>query len=196
MKELKRLLFIVGIFIFLLSSFCVKGASSYNSLDVNIVKDSLIVEEYDYDHYFDLGIKLMREEKFGDLQLRIPLKKALSILGNPDEKGEMVLWSSDGEYHQSFVYTDKGITLDVIGEKEADKIMVSIDAVSPCTLKTSSGIGIGSSYNELVNTYKDYLIPGEYGPDYVVAGTLYGGILFILEDEKVVQIFFGIAVGD
>ena len=64
---------------------------------------------------------------------------------------------------------------------------------SPCTLKTSRGIGIGSSKEVVLQEYKDEVQLGldEGESDKIIVGTVYGGIIFTLDGDSVISIYIG-----
>jgi len=143
--------------------------------------------------YTELGWELLEKENFGSLRLGMPLSVLLTVLGAPDEKEEAVEWGADGEIHQNYIYRNYGLKLDIIGEKDQDKKLNMILATAPCFFKTSKGIGIGSIAEEVVKAYQEYLEPGFWNINYIVAGSVYGGIILTAEDGKISQIFFGAA---
>ena len=144
--------------------------------------------------YYELGWELVENESLGELKFGRQLSEVAKLLGEPSETITYgVLWA-DAEYHQGFKYQEKGIEIDVIlGEEDWDKTINMITITAPCTYKTKKGIGIGSSYEEVVEAYKDYIEPGFSDHTSATAGTVYGGIIFNLEDNKVNLIFIGAA---
>ncbi|CAA6825529.1 MAG: Unknown protein [uncultured Sulfurovum sp.] len=106
--------------------------------------------------------------------------------------GEDVMWGADGLYHQNWEYPDCGIIFDMTStEKNATKEIESITLVSPSTLKTDKGIGIGSTEKEVMNAYKERWSKGESREDLFVVDSIFGGILFRLKDGKVENVFVG-----
>lgn len=106
--------------------------------------------------------------------------------------GEDVMWGADGLYHQDWEYTDCGIIFDMVsGAKNATKQIASITVVSPSTLKTDKGIGIGSTEKEVMNAYKERWSKGESREDLFVVDSIFGGILFRMKDAKVEEVFVG-----
>ena len=64
----------------------------------------------------------------------------------------------------------------------------------PCDYKTQRGIQIGSSDTEVQNAYKNEINPQDSKPHAtIVAGTVYGGIIFDLTNGFVTSIFIGAA---
>ncbi len=83
---------------------------------------------------------------------------------------------------------------DELGEKGGAKTILNITAEAPCKLATSRGIQIGSTEEALAKSYRDVQNKEASEPGkFFVAGSLYGGVMFHLEDGKVAQIFIGAA---
>jgi hypothetical protein len=59
--------------------------------------------------------------------------------------------------------------------------------------RTSKGISIGSSYQEVEQAYKDYMNPEFSNRESIVAGSIYGGVVFSFEKGKVKSVFVGAA---
>ena len=144
-------------------------------------------------NYSQIGFKLMKRESLGALRLDLSSKKVSEILGEPEEKTDPALWGADGLYHQSWTYTQKGISLDIVG-KEGEKQTVSrITITEPCAFKTKRNIGIGSRIDEVRTAYQEEIDPASSSASSIAAGTHYGGVIFGIENKKVNQIFIGIA---
>lgn len=150
------------------------------------------------DYYLKTGFDLMRKESLGSLRLELAGTAVRNLFGEPNEKSKQVVWGADGEEHQTWYYKSKGIELDMMGPKSKQEInMITIN--KPCTLKTGRGIGIGSTKKEVFNAYKkeinhDSSNPEmQTDPDTVVAGTVYGGVIFNFRNDQVSKIFIGAA---
>jgi hypothetical protein len=135
-------------------------------------------------------------KSLGNIFLEQPYLETIKALGNPDEKSKPVEWGADGLMHEDWTWKTKGMTLNMSSDKEtvpAKLTVFSITALSPCTLKTKAGIGIGSSHAEIAAAYKSQINTEESSPDQVTIGSVYGGIIFTLENHKVSRIFLGAA---
>ncbi|MDF2803222.1 MAG: hypothetical protein K0S61_3125 [Anaerocolumna sp.] len=119
----------------------------------------------------------------------------VNLLGAPENKTEPIVWGADGLEHQTWYYSLKGIELGFIKDEENNKVIFSINLQSPCTLKTSRGIGIGSRKDEVLKAYKNEINPEENGTDasVIVVGSIYGGLVFVLDNDLVASIFIGAA---
>jgi hypothetical protein len=143
--------------------------------------------------YLKIGFELIEKESLGEIKLGLSSIQVIELLGKPDKKTKPALWGADGEYHQTWSYTKKGIELDLIGENETKLTINMITITKPCNLKTKRLIGIGSDIENVRTVYNeeiDPLIPYEKS---IVAGSIYGGIIFEIENNKVKSIFIGAA---
>ncbi|GEM_PF-1038257 len=142
--------------------------------------------------YLTLGFDLLRNESVGPINLSLSSEDVVKALGEPEEKSEFLVWDSDGLEHQSWIYAKEGIILEIVKTENAITV-ASIDISSPCTYKTSRGIGIGSKKSEVYEAYKPEIDPAENKEDseFIVVGTVYGGIIFSIENDSVSGIFIG-----
>jgi len=143
-------------------------------------------------NYSQIGFALMKEN-IGFISIGISDSDTLKILGNPEQKSDTRIWGADGREHQRWYYQTKGIELDMIG-KESNQAVNMIILKSPCDYKTQRGIQIGSSNIEVQSAYRNEINPhGSSSSSTIVAGTIYGGIIFNLKDNIVTSIFIGAA---
>lgn len=118
----------------------------------------------------------------------------LKQLGAPAKRGKVVLQEADGTYVQTWKYPKQGLTLVVASEERAGpKNVASILARAPCALKTTRGIGVGSSLGEVRKAYAQEQNREETTTDRFVAGSIYSGVIFELTGRKVTSIFIGAA---
>jgi hypothetical protein len=138
-----------------------------------------------------LADALMGRETLGPLKLGMTGQEVVRKLGTPSGKGKPQRWGADGRVHQSWSYRARGIELDfVLASKKYT--LSSITAKDPCSFKTSRGIGIGSSAAAVKRAYfRELNLESSKEDSLVVAGTLYGGALFGLNEGKVSSIFIG-----
>jgi hypothetical protein len=116
-------------------------------------------------------------------------------LGEP-EKGENKYWGALGTYVQEWRYPANGIELEMESETEAGEKIVSrggITIASPCTLKTTQRIGIGSPRVDVLRRYKDLIDTVSSDSEKIIVGTVYGGTIFTCKNSLVAQIFIGAA---
>jgi hypothetical protein len=137
----------------------------------------------------EAGLELMGQESLGQLKLGLSATELKAILGEPTKKSGRKLWEADGELHQTWEFVPVGIIIDMIGDKNANVGMIM--ATSPCKFKTSKGIGIGSERKDVEKAYSDLLNPDYSSHSSLVAGSLYGGVIFNFENDMVASIFIG-----
>lgn len=139
----------------------------------------------------DIGFELLKTERFGNINIGLTATQTTEALGVPEKKGKQEEWEADGESHQSWDYKNKGIVLDMMGKEE--QVISSITISAPCTLKTSKNIGIGSTEAEVKAAYDFAIDKANTEAGQIVAGTVYGGVIFGIENGTVTSIFAGAA---
>jgi hypothetical protein len=140
-----------------------------------------------------LGFELMRVESIGGLRIGLKETDLREIIDNPDERSKPLYYGADGLMHITLKYNIKGIELDLFQTPDSSYAIGRINITPPCNLKTSKGIGINSRLEDVKSAYKYYFNP-QFSDDMTfVAGTIYGGIIFQIEDKKVKSIFIGAA---
>jgi orotate phosphoribosyltransferase-like protein len=151
------------------------------------------VEEIEDKDFGNIGFELMETETIGDLKIGLTTDEVEAIVGEPSETTPFEFWEADGLEHQARVYQNKTIELDFI-KLEAGKIVSNSITISEgCKYKTSRNIGIGSTHEEVFQAYKAEISTPEMTST-LVAGTIYGGIIFqFSEGSKVNNIFIGSA---
>lgn len=143
-------------------------------------------------NYAEIGFSLMKET-VGDLSLGIADSIVLTKLGEPEKKSAAQIWGADGMEHQRWFYPSKGIELGMV-RKDDTQLVDRISLKSPCDFKTQRGIRIGSKLAEVQLAYTKEINPHDSRPEAtIVAGTIYGGIIFGIKDGVVNSIFIGAA---
>ena len=117
----------------------------------------------------------------------------IKMFGEPEEKSESSLWGADGFEHQTWYFKSQGLEIDFIKDATKTQIVNSINISSPATLKTSKEIGIESTKNDVLIAYKNEINEEESKIDkgMIVAGSIYGGVIFKINNGKVKSIFIG-----
>lgn len=162
--------------------------SKNDSADTDITNDpnsKLPSENYD-----EIGFELLKSESIGELKIGLTALKTKQLIGEPEERSKAEEWEADGEIHQNWIYKKEGITLEMIGDSTS-QLINTISIVAPCKFKTLKQIGIGSSKDEVLKGY-DMAIDKSAGiADNILVGTVYGGLMFNMENEKVTSVFIG-----
>ena len=141
--------------------------------------------------YLKLGFDIMKNEAVGFLKIGLAAAEVLAGLGEPADKSPIRIWGADGLEHQKWRYPAKGIEFDMV-KREGAFVVNMISITTPCEYKTKQGIGIGSSVKEVQAAYPNQLNPA-VNDTKLVAGTVYGGIIFGMEGGAVSSIFIGAA---
>ena len=135
-------------------------------------------------------------ESFGPVKIGQPASETLKALGEPDEKTVATEWGADGLLHEDWTWISHGIKINLSSEKtniSGSMAVFSINASATCPFKTKSGIGIGNSYEDIVAAYPRDINKDESSKEQVTIGSVYGGIIFTLQQNKVTNIFLGAA---
>ena len=135
-------------------------------------------------------------ESFGDIKLGQSSADLLKVLGEPEVKSKAEEWGADGLMHQDWVWSKKGLEINMAFEKGKEATTTTVSAImakAPSTYKTKAGIGIGSTYEEVQAAYTRDINAEESTRDQVTVGSVYGGIIFTMKNDKVQQVFLGAA---
>lgn len=135
-------------------------------------------------------------ESFGEIKLGQPYNELLKALGEPEAKLDIKEWAADGLMHEDWVWEKKGLVIGMTWDKTKKTntlAIFSIKAMAPCTFKTRAGMGIGSTYAEVQEAYKKDIDPEATDKTQITVGSVYGGIIFSFEKDKVSNIFLGAA---
>lgn len=141
------------------------------------------------DAYLQAGFTLMKTESIGPLRIDDTDTTVLKVLGEPEEKSGPTVWAADGNEHQSWQYPQRGLKIGMV-RKNNGQVVDRIAVQSPCDWKTTRGIGIGSAEAEVRTTYRSEINPNSKD---LVAGSVYGGIIFRLSEGQVSYLFIGAA---
>ena len=137
---------------------------------------------------------LMQKERIGNLRIGLSEAKVKQIMNCNLNREPEQLSQADGAYHQEWKYTDCGIVLVMVSDRQnAPKSIYSISTSSPSNLSTKRGIRIGSTRTAVMKAYKSEWNRGDSGSESFVAGSIYGGLIFQFKNGKVSQIFLGAA---
>ena len=157
-----------------------------NSLVNDSSKNSESVIDYSM-----LGSELMQNEKLDQLKIGLNAKDLSPILGSPSEESQPELWGADGLYHKTAKYSKEGVELDLIQNADSGFSVNMIKINAPCRFKTLKGIGINSDFHSVKFAYAQYIDNKEINENQIVAGSVYGGVIFTFENQKVKSIFIG-----
>jgi hypothetical protein len=135
------------------------------------------------------------KEQVGKLHLGLSAREVKQLIPGQPTRGPEEKWEADGEYHQEWHYPASGITLGMAAPKKGGpQSLWSITIASPSTLQTQRGIRIGSPEAEVVKAYGRFRNAEESRPgELLVAGSIFGGVMFDFQQGRVSRIFVGAA---
>lgn len=131
---------------------------------------------------------------FGDIKLGQHYNEITKVLGSPDSRSKPIEWAADGLLHEDWAWAGKGLVLNMSSDKnnvDSSLSISSITAIAPCAFKTKAGMGIGSSYAEVQEAYKNDIDTYVTNKEQITVGSVYDGIIFTFKDTKVSKIFLG-----
>jgi hypothetical protein len=137
----------------------------------------------------------MRSESVGPVRLGMTESELLAVLGQPDEESEAQEWGSDGMKHSDWAYKALGLSVNMSdsANPESEFTVFSVSATAPCTEATQRGIKIGDKKDAVTVTYADAINPEDSSENEVVVGSIFGGLIFYIENGAVSSIFIGAA---
>lgn len=135
------------------------------------------------------AFKAIDNVKLNNLYIGQSAEDVINILGEPDFKSETEYqWFET--YYQEWQYLSHDVVIRM--SRKGDRQFVNaILAVGSCSMLTESGIGIGSTSEEVINAYRNSIGDGYINDTDILIGSEYGGIDFTLNDGKVAAIYIG-----
>lgn len=140
--------------------------------------------------YSSIGAALLRNEAIGPVRIGAKADDVVRLLGAPETRSQTAVSEVDAREHQQWIYTKRGLVLDMVSAHGRPRVAM-ITVGGPCQLKTKRGIGIGASQDSVAEAYAVEIDPSSNNPRTIVAGTVYGGLIFGLEKGRVTSIVLG-----
>ena len=130
--------------------------------------------------------KILDVEAIGPLRIGMREDEAIKILhGAPMKKTPTVEEGATGEFYSEWSW--KGVKLDMVSETRQGATRIRlIHITAPTTFATARGIKIGDSHAKVAATYPKS-DEGSDDPTQFLVGSPYGGLLFVLKDQKTVS---------
>lgn len=137
--------------------------------------------------------QLLNSEQIGPLKIGLAEAQVKEKMGGKAHLGPVEKWDADGLYHQKWTFESLGVEIGMVSETpRSQKNIESISISSPCDFATKRGIRIGSAESDVQRAYKDDMDKDASKPgETLVAGSLYGGLIFTIKNGKVSRIFLG-----
>ncbi|MFS4466840.1 hypothetical protein [Maribacter sp. 2210JD10-5] len=139
-------------------------------------------------------LKYPYETLDGWLTLTTQPQELLEKLGEPEKIGSKEDWTdAEDVFTRPWHYVSKGIKLTMNYENHDDPMKIyKIEIIKPSELKTSKNIGIGSVRKEVETAYAGMIDEGySLNDSIIVVRSIYGGIVFKMEIDKVKSICIG-----
>jgi hypothetical protein len=140
-----------------------------------------------------IGSALMASESLGGVSIGMTETQLTAALGKPDSKSIPLVYGSDGLDHSYWTYVKIGLVIgmakDDAKDKEASVCYISAD--TSCAFATKQGVKIGDTADAVKAAYADAIDPQAGDEGTIVAGSVFGGIQFTIQDGKVTAIFIG-----
>lgn len=138
---------------------------------------------------------LLHKEQIGGLAINMRETMVIKVIPCSFKRETETLWEADGMHHQKWVSFRCGISLDMASDiKGGAKSIASITVFSPSMLRTQRNIQIGSTRQEVTKAYRHERDQENSTPSgSFIAGSIYGGLIFNFENNKVNRIFLGAA---
>jgi len=138
-------------------------------------------------------VERLGAESVGWITGDITVEKVKEKLGEPEEKGERNLWEATGDHVETWTWKSAGVQLDMTAPDMTSPVndIYSVTVFAPFDGKTSRGVGIGSSAEEVREAYEGMIEEGTSREDLIIAGSIYGGAFFRIKDGAVESIFIG-----
>ena len=185
---MKKLLFLFSILIIGFS--CNQNQTTNQEQNDNIEEDFVTTPVDESQDFDQIGFDLMEEETIGNIQFDMKLETIENKIGEPEEKTKFEIWAADGFEHQTRIYQNNTLEIDYIKTEDNEIVCNMITIYGNSQLKTSRGIGIGDSRTAVLKAYQKEIYDRN-NPKSLIAGTIYGGVIFSFENDKVTSIFVG-----
>ena len=136
--------------------------------------------------------QLLKTESLGGVRFRLPEADLKKLLGEPDKWGEEGKDVHNGGTLIEANYRSKGMVIQLrTDEKSGLRMVDEVFVEPPSTQRTSSGIQVGSTLDDLRRVYGDYEYKDASTKSLFVVGTEREGIYFGLEEGRVIFIRLG-----
>jgi hypothetical protein len=161
--------------------------------------ETLQSEGFEGEDLSDIGWELMKNESFGAVKIDMDTATVIGLIGEPTTKTQEEFWGADGGIHNNWSYPNLGLTLNMVifetspDEEEQVKQIFGMTLNDMGKFCTAKSICIGATPEEVKSAYKVELGNGVLEDDYLVAGTVYGGLIFTFEKGYLVEMFLGAA---
>lgn len=138
---------------------------------------------------------LLTSDHIGGIKIGQSLTEVEKLIGVASSRDPIQNWGADGRWYATYYFPRMGLSLNMGSDDSAcfKPVVSSITASSSCPFHTARGITIGSSVAQVRDAYFAFIDNEQSNDTVVLAGSLYGGMIFEFEKGKVKKIFLGAA---
>jgi hypothetical protein len=136
---------------------------------------------------------VLHDEHIGPLRVGMPKEEVLRLVPGLWQHGPVIEEGATGEWVESWHEPKEGLDVGFSASTEyGPRALRSVEITAPSRLVTRRNVGIGAAYDGVRAEYQDVLdrdFPPT--PTTIIAGSLYGGLIFRFEGGVVQSIFLG-----
>jgi hypothetical protein len=134
--------------------------------------------------------------QIGKLYKGMPEDSVVVLIGKPDSLGAGMISGRTGSFIKETFYKKIGLYIVYQSEDSTSSLkkILTLTAEAPCTLSVEKGVKIGTDYADIISRYCKMVdsTTSSWGKQ-IVVGSIYGGMIFTFEKNKVKRIFIGAA---
>ena len=132
-------------------------------------------------------------QRIGSVRVRMTEAELREALGPAAHQGPFESDATSGWTNKTWTYSGKGLKVRLTSDGSPRKpwIVCGITATEPCQLRTSRGLKLGSTRQEVEAAYKGEIDDSASAVDMIVVGKAEDGVIFRFRDGKAVEINLG-----
>lgn len=137
---------------------------------------------------------VLHSERIGELRIGLPAADLVRLHGEPTRRDRIEASEVDGDFYQTWEYPALGLSVGMSADtREGAQSVAFVTVRAPSTLATAKSIRIGSPRADVVAAYDAVRDREMEEGDSIIAGSIYGGVMFDFADGEVSEIFLGAA---
>lgn len=194
---MRKTLSIITIFtIITLLSSCKNASLKSNNTKTGTESSSVseVTIPFNYNSDFDeLATKLINSDSIEGIKINTPYKSIISKYGEPTNKSSEIVINNSSITKQTWYYDNDNLEFDMV-KSRGEYVVNAIRVYGKSDAATERDIKLGSNVNDVIKAYGEEINPDLSENSIIVAGEKNKGMIFILKDDKVVSIFFGLVL--
>ncbi len=135
------------------------------------------------------------DDVFGGLALELSEADVVKLLGAPSKKSAVVEEGATGLWVSTWTWPKSGVTVSMAAEaKGRPSHVASFQLSAASKLKNAKGIGVASTRADVVRVFGPRISTENAAstrPGSIVVDSIYGGVIFDMEKDRVVGVFVG-----